>query len=133
MEKLHLTLIDGPKLIYCNFNVLEIKKQAKKKSSVKCQYVIGINVDENKKEVTALLSVKSDSEVLPFNFDIKSEATFKCEDICPSEQLVLIEAIPYIFPFVKELVADLTRKSYHPPFYLPPLELKVDSFEKLDE
>ncbi|MDD2734815.1 MAG: protein-export chaperone SecB [Desulfuromonadaceae bacterium] len=133
MEKLHLTLIDGPKLVVCNFNLNEAKLRPKKKSIVKCQFAIEVNVDEEKKEVTASLSAKSDSDGLPFGFDIKSEASFKCEASCPSEKHIVMEAIPYIYPFVKELVADLTRKSYHSPFYLPPIEIKPESFEEIDE
>lgn len=132
MEKLHLTLIDGPKLIYCDYKLVEVKHQPKKKTSVKCQYAIEINIDEDKKEVSALLSAKSESEGLPFSFDLKSEAIFKCETSCPSEQHIIIEAIPYIYPFIKELVADLTRKSYFPPFYLPPIELKPEYFVEED-
>lgn len=133
MEKSHLTLIDGPKLIYCDYKLVESKQLPKKKSSIKCQYAIEINVDEEKNEVSALLSAKSESEGLPFSFDLKSEAIFKCDVSCPSEKHIILEAIPYIYPFVKELVADLTRKSYYPPFYLPPIELKLEHFEEVDE
>jgi preprotein translocase subunit SecB len=110
-----------------------VKQQSKKKPTIKCQYAIEVNIDEEKNEVSAFLSAKSDSEGLPFSFELKSEARFKCEVSCPSEQHIIIEAIPYIYPFVKELVADLTRKSYYPPFYLPPIELKPESFENVDE
>lgn len=133
MEKLHLTLINGPRLIYCDYKLDESKQLSKKKTSVKCQYTIKINVNEEKNEVSALLSAKSEGEGLPFSFDLKSEAIFKCDVSCPSEQHIIIEAIPYVYPFIKELVADLTRKSYYPPFYLPPIELKLESFEKVDE
>lgn len=133
MEKLHLTLISGPKLVSCSFNLNEVKKTSKKQSTVRCQYAIEVNIDDEKKEVSAFLSVKSDSDGLPFSFDLKSEARFKCEISCPPEQHIVIEAIPYLYPFLKELVADLTRKSYFPPFYLPPIELKPENFEAIDE
>jgi preprotein translocase subunit SecB len=133
MEKLHLTLIKGPRLVSCNFSLNEVKQQPKKKPPIKCQYAIEVNIDEKEKEVSAFLSANSESEGLPFKFDLKAEARFKCEVSCPSEQHIIIEAIPYIYPFVKELIADLTRKSYYPPFYLPPIELKPENFEEVDE
>lgn len=133
MEKLHLTLINGPRLVICNFSLNEVKQRPKKKSIVKCQFAIEVNIDEENNKVTASLSAKSDSDGLPFSFDIKSEASFKCEASCPSEKHIIMEAIPYIYPFVKELVADLTRKSYYPPFYLPPIELKPEFFKEIEE
>lgn len=132
MEKLHLTLIEGPSLVNCNFSLVEAKTKTKKKSTVKCQYSIEINIDEVNKEVTVLLSAKSESEELPFSFGIQSKANFKCEASCPDEKHIIIEALPYLYPFIKELVADLTRKSYFSPFYLPSIELKADSFEKIE-
>lgn len=136
MEKLNLTLINGPRLVHCNFTTREIPKQlkpTKRGFQVECKYMLKVNIDNDKNEVSVLMSAVSDTENIPFSFDIKSEAKFKCEDNCPSEQHAIIEAVPYIFLFLKEAVADLTRKAYLSPFYLPPLDLRIDKLEMKNE
>lgn len=130
MEKSNLYLIDGPKLVYCNFDIKEVAKKSKKSTPIECQYSMEISIDSDKNEVTVALSVNSESKNIPFNFDLKAKAKFKCEDTCPSDQQAIIEAIPYIFPFLKEMVADLTRKAYYSPFYLPSIELKFGNFKE---
>lgn len=130
MEKLNLTLINGPRLIHCNFTTKVLPKQSKKGYPVECQYLLNVEIDNENHEVTVSMSAVTETENIPFNFDIRSEAKFKCEDTCPSEQHAIIEGVPYIFPVLKEAVADLTRKAYLTPFYLPPLDLRIDKFEK---
>lgn len=140
MEKLNLLLTDGPSLVFCNFKTKDVVKKNKKPSPIKCEYSIEFNIDNETKEVLSLLSVKSESENIPFDFYLKSQARFRLGDL-PNEikdkesieKRAIIEAIPYVFSFLKEMVADLTRKAYVKPFYLPPIDLKIENFEKVEE
>jgi preprotein translocase subunit SecB len=131
MEKLKLLLVHGPRLNYCNFELREVKNKPKEKLQIECNYSIELNIKDNKKEFIASISAKSKSENVPFAFDVKSEALFKCENECPSEEIAITEAIPYIYSFIKEMVADLTRKAYIAPFYLPPIDLDSNNYKKI--
>ncbi len=140
MERLNLLLTEGPSLVFCNFKTKEIAKKGKKDLPIECQYLLEIKTNRESEEVLATLSVKTESENIPFDFYVKSQAMFKVakfplgeegEDIF--EKKAISEAIPYIFPFLKEVVADLTRKAYLKPFYLPPIELDIDNFEKVEK
>lgn len=140
MEKLNLSLTEGPSLVECNFKTKELAQKSKKGLPVECQYSVEIKINIESKEVLAVLSVKTESANLPFYFDVKSQAIFKFpklnfeeKDREFVERRAIFEAVPYIFPFLKEMVADLTRKAYLKPFYLPAIELNIDSFEKVDE
>jgi preprotein translocase subunit SecB len=138
MERLNLLLTEGPSLIYCEFKTKDVAKTTKKSSPIECHFSLEISINRESKEVMAALSVKSESENIPFDFDVKSHALFKVDKF-PSgkaneeafEKKAISEAIPYIFSFLKEIVADLTRKAYLKPFYLPPIELDTKNFEKV--
>lgn len=140
MEKLNLLLTDGPSLVFCNFKTKEVVKKSKKPSPINCEYSIELNIDSEKREVLSLLSVKSESENIPFDFYLKSQARFSVVEL-PSEikdkesieKRAIVESIPYVFSFLKEMVADLTRKAYVKPFYLPPIDFKMENFEKVEE
>jgi len=140
MERLNLLLTDGPSLVLCNFAKKEVAKKPKKAAQVRCDYSFGISFDTEKEEIETELSVKSESENIPFEFHLVSRAKFKARNL-PSaikdnseiEKRAAVEALPYIFPFLKEMVADLTRKTYVPPFYLPSIDLNNDKFEKNDD
>ena len=145
MEISSLSLTKGPRLVYCNFNTRDVEsevetgvvkktakgavKKTKSSKSIECTYSLETFLDDDNKKVMVFLSIKSDSKNIPFYFDIKAQAEFKYEDVCPTEQLVVFESVPYIFIFLKELVADLTRKSYFSPFYLPPMGLTEENLK----
>lgn len=140
MERLNLLLTEGPSLVFCNFKTKEIAKKGKKDLQIECQYSIELKINKENEEVLATLSVKTESENIPFDFYVKSKAMFKVakiplgeEDKNIFEKKAISESIPYIFSFLKEIVADLTRKAYLKPFYLPPIELNIDNFEKVEK
>jgi preprotein translocase subunit SecB len=133
MQKLHFLLTEGPKLTYCNFNIIERTIKQQKSHEIACSFSIQVQRDDESNEVAILFSVKSESDTIPFSFDIGAKASFKCNKKCPSDEDAIIETTPYIFPFLKELVADLTRKAYLSPFYLPSIELQIDKFQKAEK
>jgi len=127
MGKPSLSIINGPRLDCCNFSIREVKKQPKKGSPIECEYSLEYKVKDNKKEIFISLIVSSDSEGIPFVFEVKYEAIFKSSKAFKkkeeAQEIVMRELIPQIFPYLKETVADLTRKANFKPFHLPPLEM----------
>lgn len=132
MAELNLALLSGPRLSRCDFSIKKSNKQSKKEYPIKCEFTISIELEKKSKKSHVLLAAKSDSEALPFYFDIEAEARFTCETDCASEPEVIEEAIPYIFPFLKELVADLTRKANFTPFYLPAIAFKAEALQNVE-
>lgn len=139
MEKPNLLLTEGPSLLHCTFSKKEIKNK-KKTSAIECQYSMGISVLKENNNILAFLSVKSDSEEIPFDFDVRASAVFSVKGMElkivskeTTETKLIPIAIPYIFSFLREMVADLTRKATLNPFYLPSIEFDVNSLDKLED
>lgn len=134
MDNLDLLLIRGPSLVYSMFNTKEIDKDSKKDIPIDCQYSLELNTDNEKREIIASLGVKLDSPNTPFSFDMKSMAVFKINGSAQmgvdNEEQVISKTIPYMFSFLKELVADLTRKAYFMPLYLPTMDLNFKNVDR---
>lgn len=141
MEQLNLFLTNGPSLLSCNFTTKETKKPKKQAQiEIECRYSFEVNFNEKDKILDYKAAVESSSENIPFEFNISATASFDFENIGekkePKEEIekqAIIEAFPYLFSFLKEQVADLTRKANLKPFYLPSIELRMQDFKKLDQ
>ncbi len=130
METLQLALIDGPSLKDCEFKIKETAESDDK--TIECGYVLSINTDNDEKIVTIGVGAASDSENIPFSFDVKAEASFRITTPDDKkyegekfEKKAIMLAWPYLFIFLKEVVSDLTKKANLPPFNLPPTELDL--------
>lgn len=72
------------------------------------------------------LQIQNNDTESPFNFDIIYDGFFRFEssDEISNEEIEkagLINCAAIIFPYVREHLADLTRRSGLPPFHLPPV------------
>jgi len=94
---------------------------------IKKKMDIGIGRDEkNKTLIKVELRVKNDDIESPFNFDLIYEGSFKFEfpeEISDEEieKMGLINCAVIIFPYLREHLADLTRRSGLPSYHLPPV------------
>ena len=135
MSHLDLQLIKGPFINHCNFNVKDNDYKHTKSVSIETLYSYNIEIDSEKKIVTTRLAIQSETETIPFSFDVKAAAQFHYNKLPKKEddiqKKIFIETIPYIFSFIKELVADMTRKAYFSPFYIPYLDMKKEKFDKV--
>ena len=90
---------------------------------------LGITIgreDKNKNLVQVGLQIKNNDPDSPFNFDLIYEGYFKfesSEEISDEEieKVCLINCAAIIFPYLREHLADLTRRSGLPPYHLPPV------------
>jgi len=132
METFQLALIDGPFLKNCDFKTKEIIESDN--NNIECGYALGVTVgsEGENKYVAINASVSSDSDNIPFSFNVRVEARFGMdglsEDITGSDEFEkesISQAWPYLFTFLKEVVADLTRKSSVRPFLLPAIDLDL--------
>ena len=77
----------------------------------------------SEKNIFLLLSVVSDSEKQPFRFSVTYEGIFSFENIPEKEELERIAHIncaSIIFPYIRENIADMTRRAGLQPLNLPP-------------
>ena len=90
---------------------------------------LGISIardNEDKNLIKVELRIKNDDINSPFNFDLVYEGYFKFElpkEISDEEieKIGLINCAAIIFPYLREHLADLIRRSGLPPYHLPPI------------
>jgi preprotein translocase subunit SecB len=84
---------------------------------------VGIQFKQSEKSLYLLLSVSSDAGKQPFRFSVTYEGVFAFENIPPKDELGRIANIncaAILFPYVRETIADLTRRAGLQPLHLPP-------------
>jgi len=90
---------------------------------------LNISIADDEKNPNILmvaLKIRNESENSPFNFDVVFEGIFEFDtrvEISNEnfQNIGLINCSAIIFPFVREHLADLTRRSGLPAFHLPPV------------
>ncbi len=109
--ELHFKL--NPDFKFNNDQKIEIKSQ------------ISINFKRNRNMVNVIVSVNSGDSSQPFIFNLAVEGMFKFNKIPTGkeqlEKLVHINCASIIFPYIRETIADLTRRAGRPPFHLDPI------------
>lgn len=81
------------------------------------------NYDKDKKEATVILKSKTNSNDYPMFFDIEYGGKFKIDEKEESElkRLYTINCPAIIMPYLREYLADITRRSGLKPFYFQPV------------
>ncbi|OGW39380.1 MAG: hypothetical protein A2Y97_12800 [Nitrospirae bacterium RBG_13_39_12] len=79
---------------------------------------------EEKKQLVVVLGLRQLTGNIPYRFEIKAGSLFQFANI-PEEnilkQLATINCPAIIFPYVRETIADLTRRAGFPPLHLDPI------------
>ena len=118
----HRFKIDGIRLREAHFAINQHFKWVKHKS-VELQHGIEIGYKKKDKILHVLVTVSSDSEDQPFRFSVAWEGSFAFEEMPQKDALdriVHINCAAIIYPYIRESVADLTRRAGIPPLNLEP-------------
>jgi preprotein translocase subunit SecB len=110
------------RLIESHFSINQQYKWEKDKP-IALQNSVSVKFKQTEKHIHLQLSVASDSENQPFRFSVSYEGDFSFEAIPPQEELERIANIncaSMIFPYVRECIADMTRRAGLQPLNLPP-------------
>ncbi len=85
---------------------------------------IGIDYKKDGKSVEVLLSLTSDSTEQPFVFAVRARGMFEFSRAprkAELDRVARINCASIIFPYVRETVADLTRRAGVAPLHLAPV------------
>jgi len=83
------------------------------------------------KEVQVFLKVTSDGKKAPFSFIVEGAGFFEFEEVQAEEDVARVASIncaAIIFPYIRETIADLTRRAGFPPLHLAPVNF-VEAFK----
>lgn len=79
---------------------------------------------EKEKQLVVILGLRQIKGNIPFRFEVESGGIFQFEDI-PEEKLLkqvaTINCPAILFPYIRETIADLTRRAGFPPLHLNPI------------
>ena len=118
----HKFRIDVIRLIESHF-ALNRQYKWDKKELIEFQQSIEIEHKHVDNILAVVVKCSSDSEKLPFRFSVAWEGAFAF-DAMPSkdllERIAHINCASIIFPYVRESIADLTRRASIAPLNLPP-------------
>jgi preprotein translocase subunit SecB len=116
-----------------HFSIIRQFKWSKDKA-VELRHSVEVRYKQaTEKGLNVVISVASDSENQPFRFSVACEGVFAFEEMPAKEDLERIAHIhcaSLIFPYVREFVADLTRRAGMPPLHLPPFNFVAVYEEK---
>lgn len=113
---LHIRLVES------HFSINHQYKWGKDKP-IALENRVEVKFTQSANNLHLLLSVSSDAEQQPFRFSVTYEGVFAFENIPGKEELERIAHIncaSIIFPYVRENIADMTRRAGLQPLNLPP-------------
>jgi preprotein translocase subunit SecB len=118
----HEFQIRGIRLNEVHFSLMK-EFQWRANEPIEINHRVDIDYTVKDKVLQVILSVAAMSENQPFRFSISWEGFFVFEEVPPKKDLDRVAHVhcsSIIFPFARESIADLTRRSGIPPFHLPP-------------
>lgn len=79
---------------------------------------------EKEKQLVVILGLRQTKGNIPYRFEVESGGIFQFENV-PEEkilkQLATINCPAILFPYIRETIADLTRRAGFPPLHLNPI------------
>lgn len=124
--------IAGIRLNEAHFAINQLYKGEKNKP-IEIIHSVEIGYKKADKILHVLVSVSSDSENQPFRFSVAWEGSFVFEEMPLKENLdriVHINCASIIYPYVRESIADLTRRAGRTPLNLAPFNFVTMYEEK---
>lgn len=95
-----------------------------KDKPIEIGYGINVSFDKKDKMVNVIVSIVSDKKPQPFSFNIAAAGLFNFNKLPQKQELEKVAHIncaSIIFPYIRESLADLTRRAGLPPFHIDPV------------
>jgi protein-export chaperone SecB len=109
------------KLDFIHQDVNDVKKTIEINQSIQCRHKI------EKNRVGVLLTVRVEGELSPFVIEVTYEGFFKFnkdiekEDKEKTSKIIRINCAGHLYPFLRETIAETTRKAGLQPLLLAPV------------
>jgi preprotein translocase subunit SecB len=107
-----------------HFQINESWKSSRKPVKVSPALKIGFQEAKEKNGVKVVLEVDLDGTDKPFTFAVQVAGIFEFQEKVPRKDLIRIAEVncaAILFPYLRETIADLTRRSGFPPLHLGPV------------
>jgi len=111
-------------LIKVNFFLNQEYKEDSADTVVAPDIAIRHEFREKDKQLVVIIGLRQLKGNIPYRFEVESGGIFQFENVPEEkilEQLTTINCPAIIFPYVRETIADLTRRAGFPPLHLNPI------------
>ena len=111
-------------VISINFTVNLNFKQTGKPVDINTEIALDSIFNKKKKELLLKMGLRQTNDNGPFTFQVVGTGLFKFDknpDKESLERLSTINCPAIMFPYMREVVADLTRRSGYPPLHVAPI------------
>ena len=111
-------------LLKVNFFLNQEYKEDSADTMIAPDIAINHEFREKEKQLVIVFGLRQIKGNIPYRFEVESGGIFQFENV-PEEkllkQLATINCPAIIFPYVRETIADLTRRAGFPPLHLNPI------------
>lgn len=115
---------DNFKLKKMSFSDNNKFKKKKPPFLINPEIAVSSKYSQKKMLLSVFLKVSLNTGNVPFFFEIESESKFSFKEK-PDKDIVkqfsTMNCPAIIFPYIRETIADLTRRAGYPPLHLPPI------------
>lgn len=111
-------------LLSVNFEINSKFKNKEKEAPFIPEIAIDNFVDKKNKELLIVLGVRKIEGNVPYYFEVRAGAGFIFDELPGKkmlDQFAKINCPAIIFPYIRETIADLTRRAGFPPLHLDPI------------
>jgi preprotein translocase subunit SecB len=111
-------------LLKLEFHLNEEFKDENIDNVIEPEISISHELRQEEKQLVVVLGLRQLTGNIPYRFEIKAGSLFQFEEIPEDKilkQLATINCPAIIFPYIRETIADLTRRAGFPPLHLDPI------------
>jgi preprotein translocase subunit SecB len=111
-------------LLSVNFHLNEQFNTEEKEDSFVPEIALDSFIVKEKKEMAVLLGIRKLEGNLPYYFEVRAGGLFTFDKLPTKKMLDQFSSIncpAILFPYIRETVADLTRRAGFPPLHLDPI------------
>ena len=120
-----------PEMKFKNFALLKVNfylnrefKEDNPDKTIAPEILITHEFRENEKQLVVILGLRQLTGNIQYRFEVEAGGFFQFDNV-PEEkilkQLATINCPAILFPYVRETIADLTRRAGFPPLHLNPI------------
>ncbi len=124
------------KLLAVNFSLNGNFKDKEQVSPFDPEISVSSVITKENKELVVLLGIRQISGNVPYHFEIRAGGLFKFEKL-PARKLLTqyanINCPAIIFPYIRETIADLTRRAGFQPLHVTPVNFVELAKQKGEE
>jgi preprotein translocase subunit SecB len=134
MQKYMFKFVDF-KILNLSFAINSDFVAPKANESVELGSKLDIGYEKNGKDLKVYIKIGLNEKSVPFSLTIEGGGLFNFDTELSDDEINSIAKVncaAIVFPYIRESVADITRRAGFPPLHLPPVNF-VEIYKRMNE